>query len=361
MSRAGARAATLALAILAPLLAFALVEGCASSLIALRAALDLAEGPGIRRHDARLGWVSLPSLSVPEMWGPGADLHTNARGFRGRAEVDDAVPPGRVRVVCSGDSFAFGDGVGDEQTWCHQLSRLDPRIEAVNLGQSGYGVDQAYLRYREVASELEIDLHVFSFIGPDLTRAGDASFYGFAKPVFRLEDGELVLEGVPVPETGPTLRRVFLGGIDAAAHQRVHPARHEQAVRTASPREGGRALRTAPVRWWSGSSKRWRACRRRPAGRPRPSSSTCRSGPRWSSDGRWRGWVRKSFARTGLPLVDLTDALRAEPAEDGVRRLHPRRRAAGGHYSRLGNAWAARALYAQIRPLVDARAESDSR
>jgi hypothetical protein len=359
MSRAGARAATLALAILAPLLAFTLVEGCASSLIALRAALDLAEGPGIRRHDARLGWVSLPSLSVPEMWGPGGDLHTNARGFRGREEVDDAVPPGRVRVVCSGDSFAFGDGVGDEQTWCHRLSQLDPRIEAVNLGQSGYGVDQAYLRYRRVASELEIDLHVFSFIGPDLTRAGEASFYGFAKPIFRLEDGELVLSGVPVPETGPTLRRVFLGGIEQL---RIS----EFMRRGINKLFGGRRRKADDLFERIGPvvERIFEAAARVPAADDGAPGTVFLYLPLRSEreqDGRWRGWVRESFARTGLPLVDLTDALRAEPAEEAYEFFIPDGAAAGGHYSRRGNAWAARALYAEIRPRIDARAASLSR
>jgi len=359
MSRAGARAATLALAILAPLLAFALVEGCASSLIALRNALDLAEGPGIRRHDERLGWVNLASLSMPAMWGPGADLHTNARGFRGREEVDAAVPPGRVRVVCSGDSFAFGDGVADEQTWCHQLSRLDPRIEAVNLGQSGYGVDQAYLRYRQAASELEIDLHLFSFIGPDLTRAGDASFYGFAKPVFRLEDGELVLTGVPVPETGPTLRRVVLGGIDQLRTSEFIRRGWNKLFGWRGRSADDLFARVGPV-----VERIFEEVARVPAasgGAPETVFLYLPLQSEVESDGRWRGWVRDSFARTGLPLLDLTDALRAEPAEEAYDDFIPDGAAAGGHYSRRGNAWVARRIYDAIRPLVDERADSVSR
>ena len=42
----------------------------------------------------------------------------------------------------------YNDGVGNDDVWCKLLESIDNRIETVNLGQGGYGVDQAYLWYK---------------------------------------------------------------------------------------------------------------------------------------------------------------------------------------------------------------------
>ncbi|MGH0029223.1 MAG: hypothetical protein ACQGVC_05500 [Myxococcota bacterium] len=344
MSRVASGAASLALAVALPLLLFGWVEGCSSTWIAVRAALDRNEGPALRRHDDRLGWVSLPSLAQQDLWGPGRHLHTNERGFRGRLPVSDTVPGGRVRVVCSGDSFAFGEGVGDEQTFCHALTRLDPRVEAVNLGQPGYGVDQAYLRYRGLPDGFEHQVHLFTFIGPDLSRAGSDDFHGFAKPVFTLDGDALALRGVPVPERGPALRRAagaFLG--DLRVTEFVHRARKKLFGRP--PREGDAIFeRLGPMldRLFQEVAREGQRRGARTLFVYLPLRSEV------EADGRWRAWVRESFEGSGLPFLDLTAALRAEPAETAHGYFIPEGAAAAGHYSPRGNAWAGREIHAAL-------------
>src|SRR5579872_941799 len=64
-----------------------------------------------RKHcefDPLLGWVNLQSMNVPDLYGPGLGLTTNARGFRGEREIEDEIPMGKTRIVCSGDSFTLG-------------------------------------------------------------------------------------------------------------------------------------------------------------------------------------------------------------------------------------------------------------
>ena len=151
------------------------------------------------RYDPELGWVSLPNVARVGMYGPGNDLHTNSRGFRGRAEYSSAVPPGRIRVVCSGDSFTLGYGVGDEATWCQRLNHYDARVEPVNMGQGGYGVDQAFLWYRRDAQDLAHDVHVFAFISDDFRRMTSRVFLGYPKPLLALNGDSLVIENTPVP------------------------------------------------------------------------------------------------------------------------------------------------------------------
>jgi hypothetical protein len=149
------------------------------------------------RFDPDLGWVSIPNLSLPDLYGPGIGLTTNASGFRGPGEV---VPlaPGQHRLICSGDSFTLGYGVGDLETWCYQLGLMEPNLDDVNMGQGGYGLDQAYLWYMRDGLNLEHQAHVFAFIADDLRRMLESDYYGFGKPRLELDGGHVVARNVPV-------------------------------------------------------------------------------------------------------------------------------------------------------------------
>jgi hypothetical protein len=161
-------------------------------------------------YDSEIGWINRKNVHIADRWGPGAHLTTNSQRFRELVDADPEVPPGRTRVVCSGDSFTFGIGVGDEDTWCHRLATLDDRIETVNWGTGGWGIDQAYLWYRRNEGTYRHAVHLFAFITDDFRRVALDSFRGYGKPYLRLKDGALVQENYPVSESGyslPTLVR----------------------------------------------------------------------------------------------------------------------------------------------------------
>jgi len=167
-------------------------------------AYDMMRYPRLRdlmhaRYDPLLGWVNKPDVFIPDMYGPGVYLQTNNRGFRNRHPVDDGVPKGKKRILCSGDSFTLGYGVDNDHTWCQMLETFSPNLETVNMGQGGYGIDQAYLRYLREASRLEYQMHLFSFIVVDFFRIQSDQFFGYGKPIFDVENGKLVLKNVPVP------------------------------------------------------------------------------------------------------------------------------------------------------------------
>ncbi len=187
------------------LLVFLIAEGAASALHVAGGILTLLKGaPRLHtRYDPELGWVSNPNLALVDHWGKGASFHTNAQGFRGRREAAVAAD-GRRRIVCTGDSFTLGVGVGDEDTWCALLAGGLPGHEAVNMGQAGYGVDQAFLWFKRDGARLEPEVHVFAFVSVDLDRMLSDGFVGFPKPYLELEDGRLVTRNVPVPR-GPYL------------------------------------------------------------------------------------------------------------------------------------------------------------
>src|SRR6185295_9147020 len=112
------------------------------------------------KYDSDLGWTNVPNAVVRNLFGPGIDVVINSQGFRNDQEFSVAQPPGRIRMLCVGDSYTFGYGVNEDQGWCHKLTALEPRLEPVNMGQGGYGIDQAYLWYKRDGAKLEHRLTV---------------------------------------------------------------------------------------------------------------------------------------------------------------------------------------------------------
>lgn len=149
--------------------------------------------------DPELGWAHEKGRRAEGIYGPHRNLSVDARGFRGTKEVETAVPEGRYRIICLGDSFTLGYGVDDAETFPVELEKLDPALETVNMGQGGYGVDQCYLWYRRDGGELEADLLLFAFIAPDFERMLVDRLHGaYAKPRLRVVDGALALPDEPI-------------------------------------------------------------------------------------------------------------------------------------------------------------------
>jgi len=192
-----------ALVLGAPLLMLLFLEGASSWILFtpdfLRALHPQSQsGQGLKaRRDSLLGWVSEPNVHIQDMWGPGVDFRTNSLGFRGRNETTLQPPRGRLRILCSGDSFTMGEGVDDDQNWCALMAAKDSRLETVNLGQAGYGVDQAYLRYERDGHPLQPAVHVLAFITDDFRRMRSGS----GKPKLELQEGTLRVRNVPVRPT----------------------------------------------------------------------------------------------------------------------------------------------------------------
>ena len=152
-------------------------------------------------YDAEIGWVGLPNVDIQDMYGPGADLRTNARGFRNADDFSAKRDSDTRRIVCSGDSVTFGEYVGNDRTFCSLLAELDPKLETLNMGQVGYGVDQAYLWYERDADDLDVDVHILAFITHDFLRMQYDKFMGIPRPVVVLEDGEPVVTNAPISQS----------------------------------------------------------------------------------------------------------------------------------------------------------------
>jgi hypothetical protein len=68
-------------------------------------------------------------------------VRINSRGYRGREHPWDA--PAGFRILGLGDSFAFGFGVEEDDTYLSRLERAlsDRRVEVINAGLAGMGPD----------------------------------------------------------------------------------------------------------------------------------------------------------------------------------------------------------------------------
>jgi hypothetical protein len=150
------------------------------------------------------GWALRPGLRDVPAFG-GKRLNSNSKGIRGRREYAYAKPPGVVRVLVLGDSFTFGEDVGDDETYSHYLERSLPGVEVLNMGVHGYGHDQMLLYFQEEGVRYRPDAVVLGFLPDDMER-NLLSFRDYAKPRFVLEGGALRLTGSPVPAPDAMLR-----------------------------------------------------------------------------------------------------------------------------------------------------------
>jgi hypothetical protein len=156
-------------------------------------------------HHATRGWALRPSIRAMRVFGEHV-LNSNSRGLRGDREYAYEKPAGVRRLVVLGDSFTFGEGVSDDETYSHHLERLLPGTEVLNLGVHGYGHDQMLLFLREEGLKYRPDVVLLGFLYDDMER-NLLGFRDYAKPRFTLADAGLVLGNVPVPAPEEMLRR----------------------------------------------------------------------------------------------------------------------------------------------------------
>jgi hypothetical protein len=158
------------------------------------------------RFDPLLGWQHIEGFSDPNFYGEGRALTITDRGFRFSPQKSTSP---QSRVICSGDSFTLGYGVSDADAWCAQLHSLSGGVlETINMGQGGYGIDQAYLWYMRDGNNLDHDIHLFAFITHDFRRFEMSSFLGYAKPTLSFtKDGSPFANNTPLTEAASSGRR----------------------------------------------------------------------------------------------------------------------------------------------------------
>lgn len=157
--------------------------------------IDLIRRAYPAAHDPLLGYVPRPTFaSRDNRWQ--AQVTIDARTIR---ENGQPRPAGDRWIVACGDSFTFGDQVGDSETWPAALERELQR-PVLNGGVFGYSLAQAVLRAEQLVDEYPTDQLVLSLIPDDIARCEQSRRFT-AIPWFDVQDGDIVLQGVPVPDS----------------------------------------------------------------------------------------------------------------------------------------------------------------
>lgn len=162
-----------------------------------------AQWRGVRlQYDAGLGWTVRPGCDTDD-----GRFRIDERGVRiGTGPVAEGTGP---TVALYGDSFTFGAEVRYEDSFGHrlqaQLTDADGGHRVLNLGVGGYGMDQAYLRWRATEAEFRPDVVVFGLYPGDMLRNVNLirvfydprSLVPYSKPRFVLDGDDLALLNVP--------------------------------------------------------------------------------------------------------------------------------------------------------------------
>ena len=125
-------------------------------------------------------------------------LNSNSIGCRGTQEYDVLKKKDILRIAVVGDSFSFGEEVGDHETFSYFLQKMIPRSEVMNFAVHGYGHDQILLRLRDEVLKYRPDIVILGYIDSDDYR-NLVTFRDYAKPRFVEQNGNLKLINVPVP------------------------------------------------------------------------------------------------------------------------------------------------------------------
>ena len=338
---------------------FCLIEGFFSSISVVKKAffedLDTLAERRHTRYDEEIGWVNLPNLTIDDMYDNKLFV-TNSMAFRNSEEFSVEVPDNRVRVICSGDSFTLGYGVSNDEAWCSRLGVINSRIQDVNLGQGGYGVDQAYLWYMRNSDKLEHDIQIFAFITRDFYRMQWMKFQGVGKPYLVLQDGMLVNTNVPIPKRSPLRHRwervqsVFQQ-LDTVRilKGRLFPYDHEQEK--INKKQMDVQTREVVKQIIEELKEKNEAKNSKLVLLHLPMRSDFLS----DESNEWLEFMRVSARESGILFIDLFDEFREYPPQEMRSLFNP-----DSHYSPKGNRFIADALYKKMHSSFDILVEFDT-
>ncbi len=129
-------------------------------------------------------------------------IKTNNYGFRGK-DFDEKKPKNSVRVAFLGDSFTFGWGLFDAETYpekvCKKLRELFPNkdIECMNLASPGNNIFNCYHIFMDIALRLTPDIVIYGFNINDV----EGNIFYYDKKNNKIEPNPRILdlfEGAPM-------------------------------------------------------------------------------------------------------------------------------------------------------------------
>lgn len=155
--------------------------------------------------DSLLGWTNRANAKHSN-----GMYATNNQGLRWNAPTKLEKDSSTIRIGFFGDSFVHGDDLPLNKTWIYLLDSIlqknGHKVELLNFGVGGYGMDQAYLRYLKDGKQFDIDHVVFGLQLENIRRNLNvfrpnyypSSRIKLSKPRFTLNEEDLQLINSPV-------------------------------------------------------------------------------------------------------------------------------------------------------------------
>jgi len=159
-------------------------------------------------------------------------------------DVDTLSKKNGLRIVLLGDSYTHGDEVSFEHTWGSylekKLANAGIQADVINLGTPGYGMDQAYLRWKSVGTTFSPDLVIFGFQPENVKRNINMlrmlyhkpSRMPLSKPRFVRAGGRLQSINIPTvsPKELPHIYADVEGWQNRQYEYYYHPANYEDHI-----------------------------------------------------------------------------------------------------------------------------------
>jgi hypothetical protein len=162
--------------------------------------------------DTLLGWLPSPCYK-----GKNNIYIYNKDAIRSETTNIEYAKGKRIRIAIFGDSYSHGDEVPFENTIGYYLQHLFTKknfdVEVINFGVSGYGIDQAYLRWQSTKKKFNPDIIILGVQFENVKRHINIlrPFYYFitkipySKPRFVLHKGALVKISNPIKHIEKTV------------------------------------------------------------------------------------------------------------------------------------------------------------
>jgi hypothetical protein len=159
-------------------------------------------------YDSVLGWKKIPNLDTTRVTGirPPVIYKINSKSIRGPEYSFDKAE-NEYRILILGDSFAEGYMVEFHELFSEVMKkklngiRDDKYYETINAGTSGWSTDQELIFFQNEGKKYNPDLTILMFYQNDINYNNQPKDWGmYYKPLFKIEDEEIVLSNVPVPK-----------------------------------------------------------------------------------------------------------------------------------------------------------------
>jgi hypothetical protein len=165
----------------------------------------------IGEFDAYLGWKLKPNaIEKSSRTGYSIEYRINSKGLRDDETTYDK-PDSIYRIVLLGDSRTFGYGVPIEKHFSQTLEGFFRNVEIINMGVSGYGLDQLLIYLRSEGFKYDPDMVILYVAHYGDHRHMHTQRFGKQKPRFKLVDGELILTNSPIKKPEQSILKKING------------------------------------------------------------------------------------------------------------------------------------------------------